>query len=156
MKTILVPSNDDHAEMLLSWFDSQQQIEVWGGPGMVFPCDLNRFTHAIKFNQIASFSLLNDQQELLGFGQFYIRLGRHHYGRICVAPNSRGQGLAKILMQGLMEKAQQQQSAVGHSLFVYEDNLSALNSYQSLGFHPATYPQPFPGELENCLYMVKD
>ncbi len=155
MSPRLVKPNSSHIESLQSWFDSQQALSDWGGPHMVFPSSATQFSQAIKINELASYSLIDTEHEFIGFGQFYQRLGRHHYGRVGVCPRFRGHGFGTILLNALMQKAQQQQCAVGHSLFVYEHNVAAIRCYRKLGFTISTYPQK-NDNIADCLYMIKD
>lgn len=122
---------------------------------MAYPMSDEKFLKLLTADQFKSFGLLNDEQELVSFGQYYRRLEHHHLARLAVNPKYRGQGLAKILMTNILQQAFLQQSAKGASLFVVKDNIVAYQCYQSLGFIETEYPeQSFPGNMQNCVYMV--
>ena len=137
------------------WFSNHQQIYTWGGPKLTYPMSDENFLILLTADHFKSFGLLNDEQQLVAFGQYYRRLDHHHLGRLAVNPEYRGQGLAKILIKKILKQAFLQQSAKGASLFVFRDNIVAYQCYQSLGFVETDYPeQPFPGNMQNCAYMV--
>jgi ribosomal protein S18 acetylase RimI-like enzyme len=144
-----------HYLQVKSWFNDHQTIYAWGGPNMAYSMSDENFLKVLTADHFTSFCLLNDEQQLLAFGQYYRRLEHHHLGRLTVNPQYRGQGLAKILITKILEQAFLQQSAKGASLFVFKDNTVAYQCYQSLGFIETNYPeQPFPGNMQNCAYMV--
>jgi ribosomal protein S18 acetylase RimI-like enzyme len=138
-----------------NWFSNHQEIFTWGGPNMTYPMSDESYLKLLTADHFKSFSLLNDEQQLVAFGQYYRRLDHHHLGRLAVNPKYRGQGLAKLLITKILEQAFLQQSAKGASLFVFKDNIVAYQCYQSLGFIETDYPeQPFPGNMQDCAYMV--
>ena len=151
-----VVATKQHLLEVKSWFNSPAEIYTWGGPNMAYPMADEGFLALLQAQHLSSYSLLNDEQQLLAFGQHYIRLGRHHLGRLAVNPDARGRGLAKVLIKQLLSAAQNTENAKGASLFVFADNNVALQCYQSLGFKIVAYPDTMPGNMQNCLYMVLD
>jgi ribosomal protein S18 acetylase RimI-like enzyme len=148
----LVKSSTEHIAQLQSWFKNQQEMYTWGA--ISCPMSSTEFVHHLRAYHLNSYSLSDKQQYLLAFGQHYLRLNRHHLGRLVVNPEHRGKGLAKLLINKLIDKAFEQQNAQGVSLFVFRDNLSAYKCYQSLGFVECDYPQTMPGNVQNCAYMI--
>jgi len=152
--TLTVPTKQQYLQVK-DWFSNHQEIYSWGGPNMAYPMSDNNFLKLLTADHFKSFGLLNDQQQLLAFGQYYRRLDHHHLARLAVSPQYRGQGMAKILMTKILEQALLAQAAKGVSLFVFKDNIVAYQCYQSLGFIETDYPEtPFPGNMKNCAYMV--
>ncbi|WP_339719384.1 GNAT family N-acetyltransferase [uncultured Paraglaciecola sp.] len=152
--TLTAPT-EQHYLQLKNWFSNHQAIYTWGGPNMAYPMSDDNFLKCLTAEHFNSFCLLNDEQQLVAFGQYYRRLEHHHLGRLAVNPKYRGQGLAKTLIKLLLEQAYLTQTAKGASLFVFKDNIVAYQCYQSLGFIETDYPeQPFPGNMQNCAYMV--
>ena len=143
-------------EQLKAWFTEQRSLSDWAGPGLHYPISMGVFLQPIRWQELSSYSMLSNDGELLAFGQFYIRLGRHHLGRLAVSPNHRNRGLGKQLIRQLIEQARIEQPASGLSLFVMEDNIPALACYLSLGFRHAVYSEALSGGLENCSYMIRD
>ena len=151
----LASAQVDELGQLYSWFSNEPEISQWGGPGFEYPMSPEAFAAAVKVSELASFWLTDGDQNVLGFGQFYVRLGRHHLGRLVINPAYRSNGLGKLLVQKLIEQAHQQQQASGESLFVLRHNVAAIKCYQSLGFDFADYPEQIPGNLANCDYMIR-
>jgi ribosomal protein S18 acetylase RimI-like enzyme len=151
----LIYPTEQHYLQVKSWFSSRQEIYTWGGPRMTYPMSDESFFKSLTEKSFKSFCLLNDEQQLVAFGQYYHRLEHHHLGRLAVNPKYRGQGLAKILIINMLEHAFLEQSAQGASLFVFRENVVAYDCYQSLGFIEKKYlEEPFPDNMQNCAYMV--
>lgn len=138
-----------------AWFSNQQQLFSWGGPNMSYPMSDRAFLTILREPQLNSFCLFNADGQLLAFGQFYLRLERHHLGRLAVNPLFRNKGLAKILIASLLEKAQQKLGMRAASLFVFKDNDAALRCYLAMGFNEQSYPEGIPNNMPNCMYMVR-
>ena len=145
-----------HKLAIKPWFTNASQLTSWGGPNMVFPISDADFVSALSHEHLGSFCLVDEQQQVLAFGQHYVRLGRHHLGRLAVNPHFRGLGLAKELIERLLLQAKQDREARGASLFVYPDNRVAFNCYRSLGFREQAYPADLPEGMPECVYMVRD
>ncbi len=96
--------------------------------------------------------MINDKHEFIAFGQFYLRLGHCHLGRLVVNPQHRGQGIINQLIQQLAIKGTKTLGNTSLSLFVLTTNPSAINAYKRLGFNEFIYPESLP--LENCIYMT--
>ncbi len=101
--------------------------------------------------ELPSFSLVGDDRELLGFGQYYLRAGRCHLARLVISPRHRGRGLGAFLVRALCRRGCRKLGARYCSLFVLLDNIRAVKLYRRLGFALATYPGELP---QGCVYMV--
>lgn len=150
----LIQATDQHLTELMSWFSNEEELSIWSGPNCQFPFDVTSFKHDIKFESLKSFVLMSNEDKLLGFGQYYLRLGKCHLGRLVVHPQCRGQGIISHLIQALSGVGQADLNVDSYSLFVLAHNQSAMKAYTKLGFSIADYPEAMP--LENCLYMVKN
>lgn len=146
------PSEPNFIE-LMSWFSTKEELRVWSGPGFRYPFDLSSFKSDLKLDLLKSFSLISTEGYLLAFGQYYLRLGRCHLGRLVVNPNLRGQGIASHLIQKLSVLGKSDLNTDSCSLFVLGHNKSAIQAYTKLGFSIVDYPDKIP--LDNCFYMVK-
>lgn len=149
----LIPTTTPHIDELIQWFSSEAQVAQWTGPNFVFPFVRESFITMIKWQEIPSYTLVNNDGKVLAFGQFYQRLNCCHLGRLIVNPTLRGQGLGKVLIQQLANKGKATLKLENLSLFVLANNLNALNLYQALGFTLQTYPEDIG--LANCLYLIK-
>jgi ribosomal protein S18 acetylase RimI-like enzyme len=155
-KLQLVASNEQLLRVIHPWFTNLEEIYTWGGPAMRYPMPIEAFVQTLQAPHLRSYALVDQDANLLAFGQHYVRLGRHHLGRLVVNPQERGRGLGKILVTNLLAKAGLDRSATGASLFVFASNVVAYRCYQALGFAEAIYPEAMPANMDNCLYMVRD
>jgi ribosomal protein S18 acetylase RimI-like enzyme len=152
--SLIYPTEQQYLQVK-RWFNNHQEIYTWGGPDMSYPMPDKDFLKLITADHLNSFCLLNEEQQLVAFGQYYRRLAHHHLGRLAVSPKCRGQGFSKILITKILEQAFLKQPAKGASLFVFRDNIVAYQCYQSIGFIETDYPEePFPSNMQNCAYMV--
>jgi len=149
----LTQPTDPNFIELMSWFSTEEELSVWSGPDFRYPFDLSSFKSDLKLDSLKSFSLISTEGNLLAFGQYYLRLGRCHLGRLVVNPNLRGQGIASHLIQKLSILGKSDLNTDSCSLFVLGHNKSAIQAYTKLGFSMADYPDEIP--LDNCFYMVK-
>ena len=66
---VLSPPTDKQLIELMSWFSSQDELDIWSGPNFRFPLSLDTFKCDLKLHTLPSFSLLSEQGKLLAFGQ---------------------------------------------------------------------------------------
>jgi ribosomal protein S18 acetylase RimI-like enzyme len=93
------------------WFNTYAEIHIWGGPNMTYPMSDKNFLKHLTANHFKSFCLLNQEQQLVVFGQYYRRLEHQHLSRLAVNHTYRAQGLAKVLITKILEQAFLAQSA---------------------------------------------
>jgi ribosomal protein S18 acetylase RimI-like enzyme len=106
----------------------------------------------LKLESLASFALLSAQAELLGFGQYYLRLGKCHLYRLVINPSFRGEGIATHLIHQFTVSRKTDLNTNSSSLFVIQNNVSAVKTYEKSGFTFACYPEKIT--LKDCLYMI--
>ncbi|GAA0554558.1 hypothetical protein GCM10009098_22980 [Rheinheimera aquimaris] len=137
----LALANIAEMQLLQSWFHSADEQQSWGGDNFDYPCSELRFLELLCRTGTQSYSLLNTLTgQLVGFGQICDRFGCHHLARLVIAPDARGQGLAKVLIAELIIQALQQQLRT-ISLYVHRHNSIAVQCYQSLGFMLSPPPE---------------
>lgn len=149
----LEPAEDEQLATLMSWLPDRWQCLKWGGPQFRYPFTEQTFFEDCRWRELPSHALVNAERELLGFGQYYGRLGRCHLGRLIVSPQHRGAGLGKALVTKLVQQGCSQLDARECSLFVLKDNTPAQKLYKKLGFQEAEYPEPHDW-LAGCNYMI--
>ena len=149
----LTQPSDEHFIELMSWFSSEDELNLWSGPNFRYPFDLSSFKSDLKLDTLKSFSLISNEGDFLAFGQYYLRLGMCHLGRLVVNPNLRGKGIASHLIKQLSIFGKSDLRTDSCSLFVLGHNESAIQAYTKLGFSMAEYPEEIP--LKNCFYMVQ-
>jgi ribosomal protein S18 acetylase RimI-like enzyme len=151
----LVKADIKHISAIMSWLNSAEEMLLWGGPGLIHGLDEKGFADQIRLYSVSSRTLLDHQNNIVGFGQYYERLDRIHFGRVGIAKGERGKGLSHILMSMLINEATQNDNRE-MSLFVMKDNIPAVRCYEKLGFHVAEYPEAMPGGMTNVDYRVND
>ena len=149
----LIKASEQNLITMMAWFGDQESVTDWGGPHFRYPVTQETFLSDVKLDELESYSLVDNDDNLIAFGQYYLRVGHCHLGRLVVAPKHRGQGIGKQLINLLMKKGCTELAVSESSLFVYKHNEYAIAVYQALGFIEATYPEPMA--FENGLYMVK-
>lgn len=149
----LTDVNSTHLNELINWIDTANQLKTWAGPNMTYPCDTQTLERELLSKDWPSFSLISTNDELVGFGQYYVRLGHCHLCRLIVAPSHRGKRLAQTLIELISLEARQALGITSCSLFVYTHNSAAIKAYEKIGFRISDYPSD--GIMENCLYMLK-
>lgn len=154
MKTSLITFDASDISELYSWFNNDEELKTWAGPNLQLPCKEHELAPQILTSGLSSFGLYNENKQLIGFGQFYLRLQKCHLARLVISPKFRGKSLAKPLIEQLMANGTEQLEVTASSLFVYKDNKIAINAYQKMGFTEATYlGDPIGNDM---LYMVKE
>ncbi|MCP3958841.1 MAG: GNAT family N-acetyltransferase [bacterium] len=150
--TTLAPTTEEQLPELMTWFPDAVSCAVWGGPEHRFPFTEATFREDIHWGELPSYSLIDDGGALLGFGQYYARVGLCHLARLAITPNRRGAGLGARLVQGLCRVGCDDLSVDVCSLFVMADNTPAVRLYEKLGFVTMPYPGDF--SLPGTVYMV--
>lgn len=149
----LFEPNYEHFVEMASWVLSQEQLHEWAGPSVRYPCSAATLMSDFKLDELISFSLLDDDNNLVAFGQCYERVDCCHLGRLIVAPDFRGKAIVASLIERLSLKGCDQFNTNVCSLFVLKKNDTAIKAYQKIGFKLNKYPHEMP--LESCLYMTK-
>ncbi len=136
--------------MVAGWVTSDEETDIWSGGPVSFPILLEECRLAIGWDHAANRTLI-DRDHVAGFGQIIDKPdARKHLARIIVDPETRGRGLGRRLVQGLMHEARRC-GARCMSLNVHPGNETAIRLYASLGFVPAENPEP--GRTGRFLYM---
>lgn len=113
----LLPAAQSHLPEIMSWFPDADSTRIWGGWQFRFPYTPESFAADVQLAERPSY-VLTDAGAVLGFGQVYLRVGRCHFGRLAVAPDTRGQGLGTRLLFALAEAGQRELGVPEYSLFV--------------------------------------
>ena len=161
---LTIPTDQELAQMS-NWFNNEVELRIWSGPNFRYPFDKATFKADLSMERLASFCLkhsepINDIERhlLVGFGQYYLRAGRCHLGRLVINPDCRGQNKIDDLIKLLADKGCADLQVNELSLFVMEDNHKAKKAYERLGFVEADYPETSLEEaapMEGCTYMTK-
>ena len=134
--------------VVASWMPTARDCELWAGWRVRFPIDLESLPSSISFSEATAFSLTDDCDRLIAFGQLLPKGRRAHLGRLIVAPACRGKGYGEALVQALIQEARKQPFEC-LSLNVDRNNTPAILLYVKLGFHDAVRPRDEPESLES-------
>lgn len=151
--TKLVPARPEHLDILKHWISDQSAAYYWGGPGLRYPFTDESFREDIKWQKLSSCSLVAENGELLGFGQYYDNHGRCHLARLIISPDHRGCGLGRFLISELIEAGLKHLQLDECSLFVINSNERAIRCYRSLNFHEAEWPD-WMKRCDGVSYMI--
>lgn len=150
----LVPVKQEHLLEMMEWFPDRASCTLWGGPEFRFPFTPEQFLADSKWQELPSFALIDDSDALCGFGQYYLRVGRCHLGRLAIKPANRGKGLGTRLISMLTQEGKRELAVAQCSLFVYPTNTSARALYEREGFTCVPYPDESFQSLDYH-YMIR-
>lgn len=136
----LVKTKLEEIKTLMTWFPDKESSYFWGGPGLRYPFTDQTFLEDMKWEEMPSYSLINSNEEFVGFGQYYSKLGRCHLARLIISPFYRSKGIGRDLIKQLMKIGMEDFNSKECSLFVLNANERALKCYKSLGFKIVKYP----------------
>jgi ribosomal protein S18 acetylase RimI-like enzyme len=149
----LVSTTQQHLRLMMTWFPDAESCRLWGGTDFRYPFTEDSFVADSRCGSLPSYSLVEAQGELLGFGQHYDRAGRCHLSRLVISPEHRGERLGTRLIDRLIELGAPAFGASECSLFVARTNPAAARLYERLGFTIAPYPDD-AFELAGTDYMI--
>ena len=148
----LVKPTYDHLMEVMLWFaDDGHKPEANNSLNKYTPTS-NTFLQDVNLKELQSYALVDELENIIAFGQVYLRLGHCHLARIVVEPANRGRGFGKKLISSLIKQACIDLKVNAFSLFVHSDNVKGINTYKNLGFVLALYPEKL--EMQDCLYML--
>lgn len=137
---LVIPSAT-HLRELMGWFSDELSTSVWGGPSFRYPFTEETFKQYARWDELATYTLIEESGAMIAFGQIYIRAGRAHLARLAVAPSRRGQGIGERLITALIAKGARLFPACSeNSLYVMRANERAVRCYKKMGFIEAPPP----------------
>ncbi|MDO5063054.1 MAG: ribosomal protein S18-alanine N-acetyltransferase [Peptostreptococcaceae bacterium] len=89
--------------------------------------------HTEVDNPLGHYIVLMDRDRVIAYGGFWVVMEEANINNVAVAPEYRGRGISRILMDKLIEMAKTQ-GAKELFLEVRSSNYVAQNLYRSLGF----------------------
>ncbi len=114
------------------------------------------FIYEMEQNPVARYLVAQRDGTLLGFAGAHVILDEGHITNVAVAPEERGRGVGRALMQALMQYAAN--LGVRYlTLEVRASNAAAISLYESLGFIRVSVRKRYYGDNgEDALLMVCD
>ncbi|EGU36780.1 GNAT family N-acetyltransferase [Vibrio scophthalmi] len=124
----------DDFQQLIEWISSEELNYLWGGPAYSYPLDDAQILSHCSKSEVFPYIYRIDGKNA-GFVELYKE--SHDQMRVCrvfVANQFRGQGISKMILLELIDKAKVEFHAQSLSLGVFSHNDAAMNCYESLGF----------------------
>lgn len=145
-------------DLLIRWIDSEELNYQWGGPNFNFPLNRKQLDDHCAKPEVIPLVFVHK-----GINAGYVELfklseSRSRVCRVFVSNDFRGQGIAKLMLQQLIELAHIDHNAQVLSLAVFERNTVAKKCYESLGFQVTSHQsgtRSFGGEPWDLLLMEK-
>ena len=132
---ILRPAEAADYAVVSTWLPDAAACLRWAGPRVPFPFAVQDLAALLAVETGHSYSLVDLSGMPRAFGQHWVlTAGSVHLGRLIVAPEARGQGVGRALVEQLIERAIAMTHATAVTLRVYRDNATAHALYTSLGF----------------------
>ena len=127
--------------------------------GLEEACFSDPFPVTVPYEDICvsnhPYMILKEKGKTLGYGGMYVVLDEAYLLNICVAPERQGEGLGKVLLQGMIKKAAQM-GAQSMTLEVRVSNVVALELYKDFGFViEALRPKYYEDTGEDAYIMWK-
>lgn len=143
MLTLRPFSSSDYA-LLASWFNSLDEVVQWGGSHVSYPltpADMDAMLREGQQQPPARrcwMACHEDQTTRLPVGHAQLaydwRDGNARLGRVVIAPDARGQGLARPMVALMIDEAFSTPEIERLELNVYMFNTAAIRTYEALGF----------------------
>ncbi len=130
----LEPFSEQYYDLLIGWVQSHEQKYLWSGPTYSFPLDRTQIKAHCSKSEVNPFIVFNNSQPIGFVELFQITNSHYRICRVLIAEKYRGQGLSKLMLNLVIDKAVVEFGAWKLSLGVFERNRVAQNCYQKLGF----------------------
>lgn len=120
------------------------------------PWPLEQVVYESKENPIANLYSATIEDEVVGYIDFFITFDSASIARICVASEYRRNGIAKALIEKMVEVCKKQEEPVENiTLEVRESNVAAIELYEKNGFKTITKKKLYYSDGEDAIYMVR-
>jgi RimJ/RimL family protein N-acetyltransferase len=127
-------TTDDDAEVT-NWFSDAGQLRMFAGKRLSWPLEVAQWDGIRNDPTITAWTaVLGDDPTPVGHGELVTESPQLvRIARIGIAPAARGNGLGRLMLSQLIEKARLEhyERAI---LFVHPDNSVAIRAYRGLGF----------------------
>jgi ribosomal protein S18 acetylase RimI-like enzyme len=150
----LAEATENDLRELMGWFADARAVNEWGGPRFRYPYTWETFREDCHWEKMATYRLNDPRGRFVGFGQLYKRYDRINLARLVVHPERRGAGVGKRLVALLLLAGPGVLPCSEFSLFVFRDNIRALECYRSMGFVIRDYPSDAPMP-DQCYYLTR-
>ena len=140
-----VPLQEHHIDRIM-------EIELEAYPE---PWTAGMFRDEIR-NPRSHFYVILCQEEVIGYGGFWLVLDEAHVVSVTVRDRMRGRGIGRRLVEFLLGQARAAEAAMA-TLEVRASNLRARNLYLSMGFRPVGIRKGYyPRSNEDAIVMLME
>ncbi len=120
------------------------------------PWPLEQVVYEWKENPTANLYSAVIDDEVVGYIDFFITFDSASIARICVANEYRRNGIAKALIDKMVDVCKKQEEPVDNiTLEVRESNEAAIKLYEKNGFEYITRKKMYYSDGEDAIYMVR-
>ena len=120
------------------------------------PWPLEQVVYEWKENPTANLYSAVIDDEVVGYIDFFITFDSASIARICVANEYRRTGIAKALIDKMVEVCKKQEEPIDNiTLEVRESNEAAIKLYEKNGFEYITRKKMYYSDGEDAIYMVR-
>ncbi len=139
-------------EMVIEDLDDIMEIEKYA---FTTPWSRKAFEQEIVENLLAKYIVAEMDGRVVGYAGIWLIIDEGHITNIAVAKDSRGQGIGKYLMMGLIEFCRK--SKINNmTLEVRKSNIVAQNLYKKYGFMDCGIrPNYYADDHEDAVIMWK-
>jgi RimJ/RimL family protein N-acetyltransferase len=138
----LTPFSRADFALLAAWFSNQAALTQWGGTAVTYPLGPDQLEAMLPEGDDGkavrrSWMVKNDDGISIGHAQLLFFDWRHAnatLGRVAVAPQQRGKGLARPMLELVITEGFNTFRLERLELNVYSFNTSAIRTYENLGF----------------------
>ena len=137
---VVGPLRAEHWPVIASWFTGPRDVAVWSGPSSRYPVDRAQLepvlaemaaTPAKRLARVATVD-----GAVIGHAQMALdrALGTATLQRVAIAPEVRGSGYARMLLEPMLTEVFAIPEFARVELLVFPFNLPAIRTYRTLGF----------------------
>jgi RimJ/RimL family protein N-acetyltransferase len=159
--TKLEPFTRADFEAFLAWIDTEEILTQIAGHYFTYPLSCEQLDHYLDDEQSNAFKIVSaEDHKPVGHAEIYKSTGRvFKIDKFFIDPSRRGMGLGLEAMQRLLSHCFDELEAQSVELFVFEQNVPAIQCYKKAGFVFEDGPKmPFKLKDQNwyALKMVID
>ena len=132
MTSIRARSSQD-CRTVVDWIPDENACYLFTGPRLTWPLTPAQLDETAATPGLSAWMLLDDEGSVVGHFDLTLDGERARLGRVLIAPENRGRGLAHELVRQAREKAREL-GAAQLTLCVIKGNEPAIRTYVSAGF----------------------
>lgn len=130
----VLPRTTDDRRLVVGWVPDADALYLFTGPRLHWPLTESQLAEMEGRNGFTAWMLVDDETNTpVGHFDFTLQSGTARIGRIILAPQMRGRGLAHVLVDNAIQQARRL-GASELTLNVIVGNEPAIRTYERAGF----------------------